>query len=140
MLRSLIQKKACSTEPTFATYEDLRKYSYIQRLNLHPYPYYFVGQPFSDEPVIHSRCAGWSAEVLFKEPKIEIDPYPKHCFEAACNTQYTKLLPIKKTQTLSSPSPSTSQESKSSSPANPKKEGPVVDGKCSNSNCINLYR
>lgn len=137
MLQNLVQKKACSTEPTFATYDDLRKYSYIQRLNLHPYPYYFAGQPFSDEPVVNSRCAGWSAEVLFRKQKPDIDPYPKHCFQAACNTQYTKLLP-------EAPASSANNSSGSGS-AKPhaKKYGPtgMADGKkCSNTNCINLYR
>ena len=134
MIQRLIIRKAYSTEPSFGTYEDTRDYSQIKKLNTTPYPFYFVSQPLSDHAVIYSRCAGWSPELLYYPKKEESDPYPKHCFQAACNTQYSKS----GTQNIVA-SKSTPVDKKEDTTTNNKTTRPSSDT-CSQQNCINLFR
>jgi hypothetical protein len=85
--------KAYSSEPSFGTYQTTKWYSRIPRENVFPYPFYFTSNPFSDEPQVDPRRAGWSPQVPEPRPYIEPDPYPDHCFQAACNTTYTMERP-----------------------------------------------
>jgi len=85
--------KAYSSDPSYGTYQTTRWYSRIPRENVFPYPFYFTSNPFSDEPSVDPRRAGWSPQVPEPRPYLEPDPYPDHCFQAACNTTYTSERP-----------------------------------------------
>lgn len=78
--------KAYSTEPSYGTYQTTRQFSRIARENRFPYPFYFVSNPFSDEPTVNPRRAGWSSEIVPVPAPYKPDPYPDHCFQMPCNT------------------------------------------------------
>jgi hypothetical protein len=78
-------------EQSIGTYEDTRNYSSIPRINIFPYPFYFISSPFSDEPTINPRRAGWSPQYVFQNESLQPDkPITNNCFQSACNTTYTK--------------------------------------------------
>jgi len=85
--------KAFSTEPSYGTYQTTRQYSRLAREHPFPYPFYFVSNPFSEEPEVHLRRAGWSPQVPHPRPALEPDPYPDHCFQTPCNTTSTVSKP-----------------------------------------------
>lgn len=87
-----ILRKAYSTEPTYGTYWDTKKYSEIPRMNIFPYPFYFVSNPVDDEPTVYSRRAGWSPQSINKKQNTQEDSYPSHCFQSACNNTDTKVM------------------------------------------------
>lgn len=144
MIQRLIINKAYSTEPTFGTYEDTQRYSHIEKLNTTPYPFYFVGQPMSEDPVVYSRCAGWSPELLYLPKRVESDPYPKHCFQAACNTQYTKVGSISAASDKNSKCEPCSGGAKETTKSTSKKQSSATGlsstEPCSQQKCINLFR
>jgi len=117
-LRKQIQRKAFSTEPTYGTYWDTKRFSEIPRVNIFPYPFYFVSNPLSDEATVYPRRAGWSPEFFSPQRAPVTDNYPRHCFQTPCNTNNTRELP----------SPGSSGSSAGSS------------GGCVPSKCINLER
>lgn len=121
--------KAFSTEPSYGTYQTTRQYSRIPRENIFPYPFYFVSNPFSDEPQVHPRRAGWSPQVPAPRPPLEVDAYPNHCFQAACNTNYTAERPPAAAG-AGVPAPKRDGKAGAGGPAMP----------CTQSNCINVYR
>jgi hypothetical protein len=135
--------KAYSSYATYGTYESTRKHSQLERINVFPYPFYFEGNPFSDEPIVNPRRAGWSPQVLKPEPVLKPDPYPNHCFQAACNTRYTDELPPASSGSADAPS-------KAGKPAGATKPAgtglaskPVVPSpsdRCALKRCINVYR
>lgn len=126
--------KANSSEPSYGTYETTREYSKIERMNVFPYPFYFTSNPFSDEPSVDPRRAGWSAQITKPAPKFELDPYPDHCFQAPCNTVYSTERPP--------PPPAGSPPAPPvrNTKAKPPTAGAGSSGPCVNSRCINLYR
>lgn len=87
-----ILRKAYSSEPTYGTYWDTKRYSEIPRINIFPYPFYFVSDPFDENPSVHNRRAGWSPEVNVQRKPLKGDIYPSHCFQNACNSTDTKEL------------------------------------------------
>lgn len=132
-----IQHKAYNSCPTYGTYQGTEKGSQIARMNIFPYPFYFVSNPFSDEPSVNPRRAGWSPQHIKPEPELQPDPYPNHCFQAACNTRYTdEVVPM--------PSAGSASGAKSSAPAvasaGSKPSVPSPLDKCATNRCINLYR
>ena len=110
------------TEPYYGTYDYTLKNSEIPRVNTFPYPFYFVGNPVTDEPNVYLRRAGWSKEHVKGKSPVKPDRYPKHCFQASCKTTYTELVP--------------EQKASGSGGSTGGKSG----GGCSRSSCINLYR
>lgn len=113
-------KKACGTEPYYGTYESTYKNSQIPRINIFPYPYYFVSNPLSNEPSVHPRRAGWSKQETNGLLHPVKDKYPQHCFQAPCKTLYT----ISKNEI-------------------PKDGGKTTGGAksvCTQNRCITLYR
>lgn len=92
-LSKQIQQKIYSSEPTFGTYEDTLRHSQLPGENIFPFPFYFVSNPFSEEPRVYDRRAGWNPQQYFPSPVIPKDPYPQHCFQPPCNTTLT----VKKT-------------------------------------------
>jgi hypothetical protein len=90
MLHSLILQKAAGTEP--------RRPSAAQIAQIYtpvdgsPYPFFFQGT-MSENPRVFSRRAGWAPQseyILGPQKKMRTEN-PQHCFEAACNTVYTKV-------------------------------------------------
>lgn len=134
-LDQAIQHKAYNVCPSYGTYQGTEYGSKIERMNIFPYPFYFVSNPFSDEPSVNPRRAGWSPQYIKPEPQLKPDPYPNHCFQAACNTRFTdEVVPM---------APTGAGATKSSAPAPPSGSKPVVPSpsdKCATSRCINLYR
>lgn len=92
-LRKQIERKAFSTEPTYGTYWDTKRFSEIPRMNIFPYPFYFVSNPLSDEATVYPRRAGWSPEFSYPQRPLPTDVYPGHCFQTPCNTTITRELP-----------------------------------------------
>lgn len=90
-MNKLIERKAFGTEPTYGTYWDTKKYSQIERINIFPYPFYFVSNPMQDYATVNQRRAGWSSQYIFPSTPVPPDTNPKHCFQAPCNTTYSKI-------------------------------------------------
>ena len=96
MLKQFIHNKSTNTNPTYGTIEDIQS-NEIPRLNIFPYPFYFVSNPLSEYPTVNDRRAGWSPEIVIPSQlykKVNDDErddydYPKHCFQSACNTTFT---------------------------------------------------
>lgn len=139
--------KAFSPYATYGTYETTKKYSQIKRVNVFPYPFYFQGNPFSDEPIVNPRRAGWSPQVLKPEPVLAPDPYPNHCFQAACNTRYTDENPPVPVGGASGGSGGTKGGKASAPPPPPVPSGkpskpvpPSPTDRCTLNRCINTYR
>jgi hypothetical protein len=130
-------RKAYSSCATYGTYDSTRKHSQIKRMNIFPYPFYFEGNPFSDEPNINPRRAGWSPQLLKPEPILTPDPYPNHCFQAACNTRYTdEVTPAPPAG--ASGGKSTKPVAPSPQPGKPSVPSPL--DRCALNRCINTYR
>lgn len=97
-LNSMIANKVYNSEPSYTTYEDVVEASEINRMNIFPYPFYFVSNPVKDEPEIYPRNAGWSSEIDIPKivaPKEKISSF-RPCFQPACNTTFTNRSRCKK--------------------------------------------
>jgi hypothetical protein len=133
-----IQHKAYHTCASYGTYQEALHNSQIERVNTFPYPFYFMGNAFNDEPIIHPRRAGWSPQVLISRPPLIPDPYPNHCFQGPCNTRYTNEVPAVP------PAPAAGARAKAPPPAPAAGPGkpsiPSPDDRCSTNRCIVLYR
>jgi hypothetical protein len=92
-LRKQIERKAFSTDPTYGTYWDTQRFSEIPRMNMFPYPFYFVSNPFSEEATVYPRRAGWSPQIFSPQKVVRWTDYPGHCFQQPCNTTITRELP-----------------------------------------------
>ena len=87
-LPNMICNKSYNEYPTYGTFQDIEK-NETSKINIFPYPFYFNSNPFSSYPNVNKRRAGWSPEILEREYISEKDPYPNHCFQAPCNTDFT---------------------------------------------------
>jgi len=133
-LDQAIQHKAYNACPSYGTYQGTEYGSKIERMNIFPYPFYFVSNPFSDEPTVNPRRAGWSPQYIKPEPQLKPDPYPNHCFQAACNTRFTdEVVPM-------APTGAGATKASAPAPAGSKPVVPSPSDKCATSRCINLYR
>lgn len=80
-------KRGCLPYYGTATVAD----SIITDMDHHPYTRFYRGVPNSSQPVVFEREAGWRPQrdscysVNCSGPP---NPYPNHCFEAACSTVY----------------------------------------------------
>jgi hypothetical protein len=128
-------QKAWSTDPSYGTYQHTRAYSQLSRINVFPYRFYFEGDAFSAEPRVNPRRAGWSPEHLEKRPAPDWDPYPDHCFQAACNTTYTQEKPAPPP-----PAPPGSAPPPAAAAPARRAAGGGGGGACVSSKCINVYR
>jgi hypothetical protein len=54
-----------------------------------PYTKFYRGN-MTPEPVVFNRRAGWSPQIVLVPYPKSVEPYPQHCFEASCDTVYTK--------------------------------------------------
>jgi hypothetical protein len=95
-LNDMIANKVYNSEPSYTTYEDVVESSKIDRMNIFPYPFYFVSDPFKDDPKVYSRDAGWSSEIYIPKVNAPQEDFFKPCFQPACNTTFTNRTKCKK--------------------------------------------
>lgn len=135
--------KANRTEPSYGTYQVTRQYSRLERENIFPYPFYFRGNPFSEEPQVDPRRAGWSPQIPLPRPGLTPDPYPDHCFQTPCNTTNTttKPPPIPPFRAGAGTAPANRVPSPPLPPLPPVPGRSGASGSaCTTSRCVNLYR
>lgn len=135
-LQHNINHKAYSSCASYGTYEEVLNHSQIERFNVFPYPFYFNSNPFSEEPTINPRRAGWSPQISKPSPILTPDPYPNHCFQVPCNTRFTDEI---------SAAPGGAGAKGKSAPVAPiappsKPPIPAPSDRCSTNRCIVLYR
>lgn len=130
--------KTYSSDPHYATYQSVRGGSQIPRINVFPYPFYFSSNPFSDEPSVNPRRAGWSPQTIRPQPRVEPDPYPKHCFQSACNTRFTDEVSAAPPMGAAAKSAGPPAAAPAAGPAKP--VPPTPSDRCALNRCINLYR
>jgi hypothetical protein len=87
-VREQINRKKQS-RPFLATINDAAQT--ITDYDTFPYPRWFRGVPESSQPIVAEREAGWRTrydDCYSVERPLIPEPYPDHCFEAACSIVY----------------------------------------------------
>ncbi len=87
-VRQQIEQKL-AYQPYYATVKDAT--SILTDMDHFPYTRYFRGVYNSPQPVVFEREAGWRPthnNCYNVNVNLADNPYPDHCFEAACSTVY----------------------------------------------------